>query len=114
MNVQRILDNVITLYYNVLKEMMIMSQATIIFRIDSEDKKRFEEFCDDTGMNVSVAINMFIKAVLRDSRLPFAVESRIPNETTVAAIREGEEMLKDPKTRRFKSVDELFEELETE
>ena len=91
-----------------------MPQATINVRVDGEDKKRFEQFCSDTGMNISVAINMFIKAVLRESRLPFAVESDLPNAATIAAIEEGEKLLRDPKARRFHSVDELFEELDSE
>lgn len=91
-----------------------MAQSIISLRVDSDDKKRFEQFCNDTGMNISVAINMFIKAVLRESRLPFDVVSDIPNETTIHAIEEGERMLRDPNAHRFKSVDELFEELDSE
>ena len=91
-----------------------MSQATINIRVDGDDKKRFEQFCNDTGMNISVAINMFIKAVLRESRLPFAIESDLPNTTTIAAIEEGERLLRDPNAKRFASVDELFEELDSE
>ena len=41
-----------------------MAQANFSVRIDEKDKKSFEVFCNETGMNVSVAINMFIKAVL--------------------------------------------------
>ena len=48
--------------------------------LDSNDKKRFKEFCSETDMNVSVAINMFIKAVLRESRLPFPIECDIKSE----------------------------------
>lgn len=96
-----------------IKGVDIMSQTTISFRVDSEDKKRFEAFCNDTGMNISVAINMFIKTVLRESRIPFDIVSDIPNDTTIAAIEEGEKLLHDPNARRFKSVEELFEELES-
>ena len=88
-----------------------MSQTTLSVRLDSNDKKRFEEFCNETGMNVSVAVNMFIKAVLRESRLPFSAECEIPNETTIAAIEEGEKMLKDPHAQKFSSVEDLFKEL---
>lgn len=66
-----------------------MSQTTLSVRLDSDDKKRFEEFCSETGMNVSVAVNMFIKAVLRESKLPFAVEANITNKTTLADFEEG-------------------------
>lgn len=89
-----------------------MSQTTISVRLDSNDKKRFEEFCSAVGMNVSTAVNMFVKVVLRESRLPFEVESYIPNEETIAAIEEGERMLRDPNTRVFHSIDELLEDLE--
>ena len=50
-----------------------MAQANLSVRIDEKDKKNFELFCNETGMNVSVAINMFIKAVLREHKLPFEV-----------------------------------------
>ena len=90
-----------------------MSQTTINVRVDGEDKKRFEQFCADTGMNISVAINMFIKAVLRKNKLPFTVQSDMPNAETIAAIEEGERMLHDPNAKRFKSVDDLFEELDS-
>ena len=51
-----------------------MSQAMLSVRLSSEDKSRFEQFCEQTGMNVSVCINMFIKAVLREQKLPFEVK----------------------------------------
>lgn len=52
-----------------------MAQAMLSVRLDSDDKKGFEEFCEQTGMNVSVAINMFIKSVLREQKLPFEVKA---------------------------------------
>ncbi len=52
-----------------------MAQAMLSVRIDSEDKKRFESFCEQTGMNVSVAINMFIKNVLKEYKLPFEIKA---------------------------------------
>ncbi|MDR1246894.1 MAG: type II toxin-antitoxin system RelB/DinJ family antitoxin [Clostridiales Family XIII bacterium] len=51
-----------------------MAQTNLSVRIDEQDKKRFETFCNNTGMNVSVAVNMFVKTVLREQRLPFAVQ----------------------------------------
>ena len=52
-----------------------MAQATLSVRIDHEDKKYFEEFCNNAGLNVSVAINMFVKAVIRTQRIPFEIEA---------------------------------------
>ena len=50
-----------------------MAQATLSIRVDSEDKKKFENFCSETGMNVSVAVNMFMKKVIREQRIPFEI-----------------------------------------
>lgn len=52
-----------------------MAQANLSVRIDENDKKSFERFCNETGMNVSVAINMFIKTVLREHKLPFEIKT---------------------------------------
>ena len=50
-----------------------MSQTTLSIRMDEEIKKRFDAFCADAGMNASVAVNMFARAVLREQRIPFEV-----------------------------------------
>ena len=39
--------------------------------------------------------------------------AEIPNEITVAAIKEGDEMLKNGTGERYTSVDELFADLES-
>ena len=52
-----------------------MAQTMLNVRISSEDKSRFEEFCKQTGLNISTCINMFIKAVLREKKLPFEVKA---------------------------------------
>ena len=49
-----------------------MAQTTLSVRMDEDVKKGLEAFCADVGMNTSVAINMFAKAVLRE---PFDVVS---------------------------------------
>lgn len=102
------------MHYNSIKGDDIVSQTTLNVKLDSADKKRFEEFCSETGMNVSVAVNMFIKAVLRESRIPFSIECDIPNEKTLAAMEEGKKMKNDPNALKFSSVDELIEELQSE
>lgn len=52
-----------------------MAQTNLSVRVDEQDKKSFEMFCNETGMNVSVAINMFIKSVLREHKLPFEIKA---------------------------------------
>jgi DNA-damage-inducible protein J len=39
----------------------------------AEVKKQFDKFCRQVGMNTSTAINLFVREVLRNKRLPFVV-----------------------------------------
>ena len=48
--------------------------STISVRLDSNDKHLFEEFCNDVGMSISTAVNMFVKNVITNQKLPFNVE----------------------------------------
>lgn len=50
-----------------------MSQTTLSIRMDADIKKRFDDFCADAGMNATVAVNMFARAVLREQRIPFEI-----------------------------------------
>lgn len=50
-----------------------MPQATITARVDERDKANFDAFCSNVGLNTSTAINLFVKAVLRENRIPFEI-----------------------------------------
>ena len=52
-----------------------MSQTTLSVRMDENIKKRFDAFCADVGMNTSVAVNIFARAVLRQGRIPFMIST---------------------------------------
>ena len=49
--------------------------TTITTRIDSEDKSMFDAFCESVGITASAAINMFIKATLREGEIPFKIKA---------------------------------------
>ena len=50
-----------------------MGQTTLSIRMDEDIKRRFDNFCADAGMNATVAVNMFARAVLREKRIPFEI-----------------------------------------
>ena len=56
-----------------------MTDTTVTIRVDEDIKRRFEEFCIDVGLNMSVAVNMFIRAALRERKIPFQIESPAPS-----------------------------------
>ena len=52
-----------------------MGQIAFTVRMDTEVKKRFDELCKDFGMSANTAFNVFAKAVIRQERIPFDLES---------------------------------------
>lgn len=52
---------------------MKISLATLTARVDEKDKTNFDAFCSNVGLNTSTAINLFVKAVLRENRIPFKI-----------------------------------------
>lgn len=52
-----------------------MAQATFSVRMDDQLKNQFETLCGDFGMNMSTAINVFAKVVVRERRIPFEISS---------------------------------------
>lgn len=65
-----------------------MSQTTLNVRMDEDLKRRFDNFCAEVGMNASVAVNLFVKAVLREQRIPFEISADpFWSETNQAALR---------------------------
>lgn len=52
-----------------------MAQTTLSIRMDGTLKKQLERLCNDFGMNVSTAVTVFAKAVVRQRRIPFEIEA---------------------------------------
>ena len=64
-----------------------MDFLTLNARVDANDKKGFEQFCNSVGMNVSNEVNMFIKAVLRKQKLPFEERVNTFDEQIYAKLK---------------------------
>lgn len=86
-----------------------MATTTVSIRMDSELKRRFEQFCEDVGMNMTTAFTIFAKKVVNEDRIPFDIGREIPNEETLAAIKEARMGI--GLSRGFTSVKELMEDL---
>ena len=77
---------------------LIMPQSTISARIDSNDKQAFDAFCNDVGISSSAAINMFIKTVIRENRIPFPIiNDPFYSESNVNFLKEGIKALNEGK-----------------
>lgn len=53
----------------------MQQQPNLSIKIDENDKKKFENFCNETGLSINVALNIFIKAVIRENKFPFEIKT---------------------------------------
>lgn len=83
-----------------------MESLNLNVRVDANDKKEFEKFCSRVGMNVSVAVNLFIKAVLREQRLPFEIKTNTYEENIYQKLKNAEKEM-DSNPKRYKEEEVL-------
>jgi len=61
--------------------------------MDRETKRDFETFCDNVGINLTTAFNMFVKATLRTRTLPFPISDVDSRRQARAELQEAFEDL---------------------
>lgn len=52
-----------------------MAQSAVTVRIDSDMKSQFDELCEQFGMSVNTAFNIFVNAVVRSRKIPFEIKA---------------------------------------
>lgn len=80
-------------------------------RMDSDIKKQCEALYGELGMNLTTAINVFLRQSLRSGGFPFDVTLNVPNAVTIAAMQEAERIARDPNAKRYSDVEEALREL---
>ena len=85
--------------------------ATINIKTDAQLKKQAGKLFADLGMNMTSALNLFLRQAVREKRIPFEVAD-VPNAVTRAAMRESERMLHDPNTKYYTDLDEMWRDIE--
>ena len=82
--------------------------AFIRARVDDSLKAETESIFTDLGLTMTQAITLFLRQCEINRGLPFEV--RLPNKETVAAMKEAEEIAKNPGVA-FDSPEAMFKEL---
>ena len=89
-----------------------MANTNINIRMDAELKKQFEEFCADMGMTMTTAFNIFAKKTVKGYKIPFEIGGDTPNLETVQAMKEVEEMKKNPSAcKGYSNVEDMMKDI---
>ena len=84
--------------------------ATVTARVDENVKKEAEILFKKIGLNMSTAMNLFLKKCILEQGIPF--ELKVPNRETRKAMQETDDILSGKIERKgYNSAEELFEDL---
>lgn len=100
------------MWYNVrkvLKGVFQMAKISTSISLDADVKAQAQALFADFGLDLSTAINIFLRQSIRENCIPFVIHREIPNEETKRAIenvRNGVGL-----SKGFHSVADLMEDL---
>lgn len=81
-------------------------------RMDKDVKLQAQQIFAALGMDMTTAVNIFLRQAIRYNGIPFELKADVPNEETLAAIQEVEEMKKNPNAgKSYSDVDEMVKDI---
>ena len=89
-----------------------MEKTSMTIRTDKEVKQQASEIFDALGMDMTTAVNVFLRQAIRYKGFPFELKVDIPNEETLEAIQEVQQMKNNHLMgKSYTDVDDMMKEL---
>ncbi|MBP3504309.1 MAG: type II toxin-antitoxin system RelB/DinJ family antitoxin [Bacilli bacterium] len=80
-------------------------------RIDKAVKESSEKVFEELGLNMTTAINIFLRQVIRVNGIPFEIKGNIPKQETIEAMEESI-AIANGKEKGYTNIDDLKKALE--
>ena len=89
-----------------------MSKVSTNISLDADLKKQSQALLADLGLDLTTAVTIFLKQMLREQGIPFKITKNVPNAETTAAMNEAREIAAHPEDyQTYASFDDLMEEV---
>ena len=82
------------------------NSTNLNIRIDKNVKESSEKVFEDLGLNMTTAINMFLRQVIRVNGIPFEIKGNTPNQETIEAIEESIRLAND-NSKGYSNIEDL-------
>ena len=82
-----------------------MAKVNTNISLDPALKAEAVALFKNIGLDLSTAISLFLSQTVREKKIPFEIKLDIPNETTIEALNEKEEMKKNK--QKYKRYDDF-------
>ena len=86
-----------------------MNNTSMTIRTDKDIKTQVQKIYADLGIDLSTAVNVFLRQSIQHNGFPFEVTLKTPNDVTMKAIENAEKGI--DIHGPFNSVKELMEDL---
>ena len=84
-----------------------MATTNLNIRTDKEIKEQADKIFSELGLNMTTAINIFLRTTIRENGIPFPLKLEATNDTTIAAIEEGRRIASDPSVKGYLNMEDL-------
>ena len=89
-----------------------MATVQTQIRIEEDVKKQAMELFNQLGIDMSSAVNMFLRQSIIRGGLPFSVEIPRYKPEVLEAMEEAKRISRDPNTKRYSSFAEALEDID--
>jgi len=87
--------------------------SAINVNVDKNIKDEANKLFNSLGLNMSTAINMFLRKSISVGGIPFEIRNPKPSKELIEALQEGEDILSGKiKAKGYHNINELMEDLE--
>lgn len=88
--------------------------SAINVQVNAKDKKEATLILKNLGLNMSTAINMFLKQIIKTDGIPFEVKNPKPTKELLEALQEGEDILNGKiKAKSYTNMHDLIKDLKS-
>ena len=89
--------------------------SSIHIRVEPQIKEKVEKILESLGMTSTEAINIYLRQIIINSGIPFEIKNPQFKDEMMDAIKEAEEMDKNPENyKSFETVEDFMEDLHSE
>lgn len=89
-----------------------MESTNLNIRLDKDVKIQSEKIFNALGLNMTTAVNIFLRQAIRENGIPFEIKLNVPNDITIAAINEGRSIAYDKSITGYNNISKLRSALE--
>lgn len=88
-----------------------MATSSVQISIDESTRQEATALLEGLGLNLSDAVNLFLKQIILQNGIPFAIKYPEYKPEVIEAMEEAKRLSRDPSTKKYDSFSEALEDL---